>query len=186
MGPEVLIFMISINCPVDFDSDVWSGFDAAMSEEWSINATTNCHGVEKFPSTLYEYRDLAGEILAAREANVTAVAGQAFDLTAYIDGILGQSAPGTEQVVFLTEHSEQVFQKISASGVAYPTENMAFVENNFEYSTAAISHEILHLVLEEQGYERSCYADKVHENQFKYELKEMGGNKHAVLKKFDC
>ena len=185
MGPEVLIFMISVNCPVDFDSDLWSGFDTAMTEEWNINATTSCYRVDEFPSTLYEYRDLAEEILAAREANVTTVAGQAFDLTAYIDGILRQDAPSTEQVVFLTEHSEQVFQKLAASGVAYPTENMAFVENNFEYSTAAISHEVLHLVLEEQGHDRSCYADKVHEHQFKYELKEMGGNKHAVLKKFD-
>jgi hypothetical protein len=64
---------------------------------------------------------------------------------------------------------------------------MAFVENNFEYSTAAVSHEILYLVLEEQGHYRSCYySDKVHENQFRYELKEMGKNKHPVLKKFDC
>jgi hypothetical protein len=63
---------------------------------------------------------------------------------------------------------------------------MAFVENNFGYSTAAASHEILHLVLEEEGYDKACYSDLVHENQFRYELKEMGGNKHAVLKKFDC
>jgi hypothetical protein len=180
VGPEVLIFMVSINCQVDFDSDFWSGFDAAMAEEWSINATTACHDVEEFPSTLYEYNDLAGELVESE----TAVAG-VIDVTAYIDAILNQEAP-TEQIVFLTKYSEQVFQKPLASGVAYPTENLAFVENNFGYSTAAASHEILHLVLEEEGYEKECYSDMVHENQFRYELKEMGGSKHAVLKKFDC
>jgi hypothetical protein len=48
------------------------------------------------------------------------------------------------------------------------------------------SHEILHLVLEKQGHEKSCYVDKVHENQFRYELKRMDENKHPVIKKFDC
>lgn len=44
---------------------------------------------------------------------------------------------------------------------------------------------ILHLVLEEQRNEKSCYVDMVHENQFRYELKEMGENKRPVIKKFD-
>jgi hypothetical protein len=88
--------------------------------------------------------------------------------------------------VFLTEYSEQVFQKALASGVAYPTENIAFVENNFGYSTGTLSHELLHLVLEEQGHEKGCYVDSVHENQFKCELKQIGDNMRPVIKKFDC
>jgi hypothetical protein len=59
-------------------------------------------------------------------------------------------------VVFLTERSEQVFQKPSASGVAYPSENVVFVENNFGYSTATLSHENLHWVLEEEGMTRAA------------------------------
>jgi hypothetical protein len=33
VGLEVLVFMLSVNCPLDFDSDLWSDFDAAMLEE---------------------------------------------------------------------------------------------------------------------------------------------------------
>lgn len=186
MGLEVLIFMLSVNCPVDFDVELWSGFDKAMFEEWSINSTTSCYEIKELPSSLYEYRDLANKILMERETNST-TAGQANDFTTYINSLLEESALDTEQqVMFLTKHSEQVFQKPLASGVAYPTENLAFAENNFEYSTSTLSHELLHLVLEEQGYKKSCFVDKVHENQFKYELKEIGGNMRPVVKKFDC
>ena len=186
MGPEVLVFMISMNCPLDFDSELWSGFDAAMLQEWNITAATSCQEVDRFPSNLYAYKSLANTILM--ETNTTAVASHGGGFTAYIDGLLGRSMLGTpeQQVVFLTEHSELVFQKPLASGVAYPTENMAFVENNFEYSTATVSHELLHLVLEEQGHEKSCYVDEVHENQLKYALIEMGGNKRPILDRFDC
>lgn len=187
MGLEVLIFMLSVNCPLDFDSELWSGFDGAMSEEWNITATTSCYEIKEFPSSLYEYKDLAKRILTEMNANTT-TAGQANDFTTYINGLLGQSmldTPG-QQIVFLTEHSEQVFQRPLARGIAYPTENLAFVKNNFGYSTGTLSHELLHLVLEEQGYEKSCYVDKVHENQFKYELKEIGENMRPVIKKFDC
>lgn len=185
MAVEVLIFMLSMNCHLDFDSDLWSGFDAAMSEEWNMTATTSCHEVDRVPSSLRGYKNLANSILV--DANSTTVAGQPTDFTAYINALLGQSVPAQEQqILFLTEHSDRVFRNPLASGIAYPAENMAFVENSFEYSTATVSHELLHLVLEEQGYEKSCYVDKVHENQLKYELKEMGGSKHPVLKKFDC
>jgi hypothetical protein len=144
-----------------------------------------CYQLDRFPSGLYAYKNLANTILM--EANTTAVASRGGGFTAYIDALLGRSMTDTpeEQVVFLTEHSEPVFQKPLASGVAYPTENLAFVENNFEYSTAAVSHELLHLVLEERGYEKSCYVDKVHENQFRYALTEMGENKKPI-KRFDC
>lgn len=66
------------------------------------------------------------------------------------------------------------FQKPLASEIAYPTENVAFVENDFEYSTGTLSHELFHLGLEELGCKKSCYVDKVHENQFRYEMIEMG------------
>jgi hypothetical protein len=70
--------------------------------------------------------------------------------------------------------------------VAYPTENLAFVQNNFEYSAGTLSHELLHLVLEQQAHEKNCYVDLVHENQFKYGLKQIGNNMRPVIKKFYC
>lgn len=187
MGPEVFIFMVSMNCQLDFDHDFWSDFDAAMMHEWNITTITGCHEVESFPSSIYAYKNLASRMIA-QDINSTVVAVQVSDFTAYIDALLDQDMPDvqTEQVVFLTKHSDKIFQKPLASGVAYPTENIAFVENNFEYSTAATSHEILHLLLEAEGHEKSCYVDAVHENQFRYELKEMGKNKHPIIKKFDC
>lgn len=187
MGPEVFIFMVSMNCQLDFDHDFWFDFDAAMMHEWNITAITGCHGVESFPSSIYAYKNLASRIIAQDE-NSTVVAGKASDFTAYIDALLDQNRRNIqlEQVVFLTKHSDKIFQKPLASVVAYQTENMAFAENNFEYSTAATSHEILHLVLEAERHEKSCYVDAVHESQFKYELNEMGKNKHPIIKKFDC
>lgn len=181
MGPEILIFMMSMNCPLDFDSELWSGFDAAMAQEWNVTVTTGCYETEQFPSNLREYEKLAGTMLAERESNSTAVTSTA----AYIDRLLAQG-DREQQVVFLTKHSLQVFQKPLASGVAYPSENMAFVDNNFEYSTAPLSHEILHLVLEEEGHDKGCYVDMVHENQLKYDLLQMGENKLPVIKRFDC
>jgi hypothetical protein len=155
-----------------------------LSARHAYSRGTCCYEVKEFPSTLYEYKSLANRILLENNVNTTTAAQ--VDFTAYIDSLLGQSAIGAEQIVFLTEHSEQVFQNPLASGIVYPTENMAFVENNFEYSTGTVSHELLHLVLEEQGYDKRCYVDMVHENQFRHELKEMGKNMHPILKKFDC
>jgi hypothetical protein len=172
--------MMSMNCHLDFDTEFWSGFDAAMAQEWNVTATTDCHETEQFPSTLRKYDELAGT-LVAREQNSTTIAS----VSAYIDRLLARDAR-EQQVVFLTEHSQEVFQKPLASGVAYPSEDVAFVENNFEYSTAALSHEILHLVLEEEGHDKGCYVDLVHENQLRYELIQMDKNKWPVIKNFDC
>jgi hypothetical protein len=88
VGPEVLIFMFSMNCPLDFDSELWSGFGSAMSEEWNITATTSCHEVTEFPSSLHEYKSTAKSILMERDANFTAVAERAGGFTTYIDSIL--------------------------------------------------------------------------------------------------
>lgn len=185
MELEVLIFMLSTNCPLDFDPEFWSGFDVAIFEEWNITATTSCYEITEFPSTLYEYKSLANKILMEMDANTV---GQANDFTTYINRLLSQSVLDAQeqQVVFLTERSEQVFQSHLARGIAYPTENLAFVHNNFGYSTGTLSHELLHLVLEEQGQGKDCYVDKVHENQFRYALKEIGENMRPVIKKFDC
>jgi hypothetical protein len=61
-----------------------------------------------------------------RDAIYTTVVGHANDFTTYINSLLKQNRPDIEwQVVFLTKHSEQVFQKPLASGIAYPTENVA-------------------------------------------------------------
>ncbi|MEW6603730.1 MAG: hypothetical protein AB1351_03455 [Thermoproteota archaeon] len=178
--------MLSTNCQLDFDPDFWSDFDVVMMQEWNISTITDCHAVDDYPSNLYAYKSLANRMLA--DTDSTKIAMQSSDFTTYINSILGQSQLDVqkEQVVFLTKYSNKIFQKLTASGVAYPTENLAFVKNNFEYSTAAVSHETLHLVLEEKGHGKSCYVDAVHENQFRYELKEMGKNKHPVIKKFDC
>jgi hypothetical protein len=183
---EVLIFMLSLDCSTDFDSEFWGDFDGAMSEVWGVNATTSCYETAKIPSNLYEYKTLASKLLAMRDENAVA----STDFTTYIDSLLGQSLfdrQKEQQIVFLTEYSETVFLNPAARGIAYPTENMAFVKNNYEYSTATISHEILHLVLEEQGYDKECYVEQVHENQFSFAMMQMGSyNKFPLVNKFEC
>ena len=189
MGPEILVFMLSLDCSVDFDSDsgFWAGFDAGMMDEWGIDTATSCHKVGEFPSNFYEYKSLANAILM-NASTATSSEAQTTDFTLYIDSLLGKSAVDAQgrQVVFLTEHSDQVFKKPAAAGIAYVTEDMAFVQNNFEYSTGTLSHEILHLVLEEEGHKKGCYVNKVHRNQFNYEMKEMAGGMYPVVKKFEC
>ena len=199
MGPEILVFMLSLDCSVDFDSDsdFWAGFDAGMMDEWGITTATSCYQVGGFPSNIYGYKSLANAIVmnASTTAATTTTSSEvvqgraATDFTLYIDSLLGQGAIDARghQVVFLTGHSDLVFKKPAARGIAYVAEDMAFVENNFGYSTGTLSHEILHLVLEEEGHEKSCYVNKVHRNQFNYEMKEMGeGGKYPVVKKFEC
>lgn len=92
------------------------------------------------------------------------------------------------QVVFLTQYCQNIFQRDEAEGIAYPGQDIGFVKNNYYDSTAALNHEILHLVLEENGYPKSCYIDKVHRSQFNLVLKEIGpnGEKYSLIEKFDC
>lgn len=97
-----------------------------------------------------------------------------------------QRSEAREQLVFLTDYSEAAFQHPHAFGVANVREDVALVRNSLHYSTGTLSHEILHLVLEERGHDVSCFADKVHENQFNYVLLEMGDSSYPVIKKFDC
>jgi hypothetical protein len=190
---EVLVFMLSLDCSTDFNHDFWVGFDNGMANEWNINATTSCYQISNLPSDIYAYESLADRIVAEEKNNATSTAEiQPMDFTTYIDGLLSQTAISRQQekiqqqVVFLTDYSDSVFQRGDASGVAYPTENIAFVRNNYAYSTGTLSHEILHLVLEEEGYPTSCYVDKVHENQFNFSLKEMGDGEYPIVNRFDC
>lgn len=39
---EVMIFMISLDCSLDYDGSFWQGFDKAMQEEWNMTSITAC------------------------------------------------------------------------------------------------------------------------------------------------
>lgn len=178
--------MLSLNCSVDFDSDLWAGFDAGMKEEWNLDASTSCQDVSDFPQDLHSYKNLANKLIEERSNQMLQRYSDNF--TAYFD-FLYRTQNEKQQVVFLTEYSESVFIKPTASGVAYAEHDLAFVKNKFEYSTSTLSHEILHLVLEEEGYERSCYVDKVHENQYLFSIKKTSDSNarfFPIIHKFDC
>lgn len=70
-----------------------------------------------------------------------------------------------------------------ASGMAQPTENFGAVEFNYEESTKVLSHETLHLMLEEAGYPKSCYVNAVHDNAYNYARHY---NNIMILAHFDC
>jgi hypothetical protein len=48
------------------------------------------------------------------------------------------------------------------------------VKFNGKCTTTTLSHETLHLSLEDIGYPKACYVDKIHDNQFSFTLKELG------------
>ena len=177
---EVLIFMLSVNCSLGFDQNFWGDFDGAMASEWNVTTATSCYEIDQFPADRAEYRNLANR-LASQQTSTASV-----DFTSYIDNLL-EGRQG-KQVVFLTEWSQPIFRHYAAGGIAYVKEDVAFVKNNMEYSTGNLSHEVLHLALEEEGYDKACYADKVHENQHLFAMEKMGpsGNSYPIVKKFDC
>lgn len=179
---EVLIFMLSVDCSSGFDQGFWGDFDNSMASEWNVTTVTSCYEVDHFPADRVEYRNLANRLASEQ----TGTAG--IDFTSYIDNLLaGQEGRQGKQVVFLTEWSQPIFRHYAAGGIAYVKEDMAFVKNNMEYSTGNLSHEVLHLALEEQGYDKSCYADKVHENQHLFAMEKMGSRgSYPIVKKFDC
>lgn len=55
-----------------------------------------------------------------------------------------------------------------AQGVAQPALNFGSVEFNYQESTKVLSHETLHLMLEEAGHQKSCYVDAVHDNAYRF------------------
>ncbi|MEW6603194.1 MAG: hypothetical protein AB1351_00725 [Thermoproteota archaeon] len=84
------------------------------------------------------------------------------DLLAALHGI------GLNVIVMQDENIIVRGLNYKAEGVAHPSLNYGEVELNYEKSTKALSHETLHLVLEDMGRLRSCYVDKVHENAYSY------------------
>jgi hypothetical protein len=60
----------------------------------------------------------------------------------------------------------------SARGLSYPNVNRGYVRWQGEENTSdTLSHEILHLILQERGYDKDVYIDMVHENaaNFRFE-----------------
>lgn len=198
--------MLSLNCSADFSDSLWYEFDSAMNSEWQLNVTTGCYQIQSIPSSLSGYVDLRDEILKAKQeqqASLLAYESDLTDFTAYIDNLLS-TAPrrnglpeavdaasnstnvkksGT-QIAFITEYSEDAFRANAlAQGIAYPSQDIALVRNNYQYSIAPVSHEILHLALQEDDYSPECYLYKLHEMQFRYILTPSG---YPIIQKFGC
>jgi hypothetical protein len=70
-----------------------------------------------------------------------------------------------------------------ALGVAQPAWNTGSVKFNGEYTTTTLSHETLHLVLEDLGYPKACYVDKVHEHASEFARY---NDNIMVVQHFDC
>lgn len=199
---EVLVFMLSLNCSADFEPDYWAGFDVAMTDEWNIGTTTDCYQIDEFPANFSDYIDLKNEVIIAVAATgdgPTRISNNtdSIDFTSFIDNLLLYHGNITsdqkigsqqQQVVFVTEYSKSVFQIENASGVAYPSNNIAFVRSDTFYTVKALNHEILHLVLEEEGHPDWCYIDKVHEGQSNLSVNNVVENGHVyrLIGKFEC
>ena len=69
-----------------------------------------------------------------------------------------------------------------ANGVAQPALNFGAVEFNYHESAKVLSHETLHLMLEEAGHPRSCYVDAVHDNAHRFARY----GDVVILAHFDC
>jgi hypothetical protein len=70
-----------------------------------------------------------------------------------------------------------------APGVAQPSVNFGAVEFNYLRTTATLSNETLHLMLEGAGHPRSCYVDAVHDNA--YHFARYYDNNITIIKHFD-
>lgn len=69
-----------------------------------------------------------------------------------------------------------------ANGVAQPALNFGAVEFNYQESAKILSHETLHLMLEEADHPRSCYVDAVHDNAHRFARY----GDVVILAHFDC
>lgn len=87
--------------------------------------------------------------------------------------------------VIVMQDDNQIVRGINdrAQGVAQTTVNFGAVEFNYEQSAKVVSHETLHLMLEERGYPKSCYVDAVHEHA--YSFARYDGNV-MIVQHFDC
>jgi hypothetical protein len=70
-----------------------------------------------------------------------------------------------------------------AYGMAQPSVNFGAVEFNYKESTKTLSHETLHLMLEEMGYPKSCYVDAVHDNAYHFARYH---DNIMIMAQFDC
>ena len=70
-----------------------------------------------------------------------------------------------------------------ALGVAQPDLNTGAVKFNGEYTTTTLSHETLHLILEDLGYPKACYVDGVHKHASEFARY---GDNVMVMQHFDC
>jgi hypothetical protein len=72
--------------------------------------------------------------------------------------------------VIIMQDDNQIVDGINdrAHGVAQPSVNFGAVEFNYERSTTVLSHETLHLMLEEAGNPKTCYVEAVHDNAYSY------------------
>jgi hypothetical protein len=68
----------------------------------------------------------------------------------------------------ITMVDDSAFLGSEFDGFARPSENFGVIDFNYHDSTISLSHETLHLALEEMGYPTSCYVDAVHENSYRF------------------
>lgn len=133
---DVLIVFMALNCTADYSPDYWSLFNEAMIDQWNITAAAFCYEVDSYPTEraqLYSLRD-------------------------------SWNLPNGTQSVFITPYEPGIHNSQITRGVAILKDDIAFVQSkpNGRTLSETTSHEILHLVLEEQGYDKSCYSNKVH------------------------
>lgn len=181
--------MLSLDCSVDYDNDFWTGFSQEMESEWAVDTGAGCHEIEEFPSRITQYVELRDRYLDMHGPDIQSTASDSpvTNFTAYIDSLLSgnvkSSSSQQDQVVFLTKFSQNVFRNEFADGIAYVKHDLALVRNNYHYSTGTISHEMLHLVLEEQGKSRACFHDAVHDHQYDYKINLPS---YSIINKFEC
>ena len=111
--------------------------------------------------------------------------------TICLDGLDGQGKAGLLAAlqraglnVIVMQDDNTIVRGINdrADGVAQPALNFGAVEFNYSESAKVLSHETLHLMLEEAGHPKSCYVDSVHENAHRFAVYD----DVVVLAHFDC
>lgn len=160
----VIVTFLSLNCTLDFNEDYWKLFDSAMMQEWNVTATSFCLEVERYPTNRSELYELA----------------ESWHL------------PNGTQTVFITPYDLDIHRSQITRGVALPQDNIAFVQSkpNGRTLSEITSHEILHLILEERGFEDDCYSKKVHRyayrEPFAYYETHWILNRLEVIARFEC
>lgn len=161
---DVLIVFMALNCSATYDAEYWSLFNDAMIAEWNIAPAAFCMEVDAFPAdrpALYSLRD-------------------------------NWSLQNGTQVLFILPYDPDIHRSQITRGVALPQDNIAFVQSkpNGRTLSETTSHEILHLVLEEQGYDKDCYSQKVHKYAYREPLAAYSThwifNHVEIVSRFSC